>query len=228
MPAPRPAPAPRTHRSRSFGTLRAHLRWSTLAPHGEALRSFLSRRVRDEALLEDLVQETMVRAVGSRTAVERLARPRSWLMHVARNVTRDHYRTSGARRARSLDEQVGEHLAAAGDPPGRDAPETLFLVDGRAVPGSHLGGALYEVWERLPPRDRAVVAAHYFEGVSVAEVGARYGAPPGTSKVWLHRARKRLRRLIDARLRSGWEGLDAAPWERAAAGRPRPWEASGS
>jgi RNA polymerase sigma-70 factor (ECF subfamily) len=53
-----------------------------------------------------------------------------------------------------------------------------------------------EVLDRLPQRQREVVILYYVEDRSVEETAAVLGAPTGTVKALLHRARKRLVELI--------------------------------
>ena len=46
-------------------------------------------------------------------------------------------------------------------------------------------------------RDRQVLSARYFQGRSVKDIGLEHGARPETAKVWLYRARGRLRTRIE-------------------------------
>lgn len=56
------------------------------------IRSFLLRRVRDEALADDLLQETFIRIHRGLESIRIPGRVLPWLLRVARNVISDHYR----------------------------------------------------------------------------------------------------------------------------------------
>jgi DNA-directed RNA polymerase specialized sigma24 family protein len=48
----------------------------------------------------------------------------------------------------------------------------------------------------LPPLQAQVIALHYFEDYSVAQVAAALGRAPGTVKAQLHHGRRKLARLL--------------------------------
>jgi RNA polymerase sigma factor (sigma-70 family) len=58
-----------------------------------------------------------------------------------------------------------------------------------------------EVWQAvrtLPPLQAQVIALHYYEDYSVAQVAAALGRAPGTIKAQLHHGRRKLARLLGA------------------------------
>jgi DNA-directed RNA polymerase specialized sigma24 family protein len=48
----------------------------------------------------------------------------------------------------------------------------------------------------LPPLQAQVIALHYYEDYSVAQVAAALGRAPGTIKAQLHHGRRKLARLL--------------------------------
>lgn len=50
----------------------------------------------------------------------------------------------------------------------------------------------------LKPRERAVLALRYEQGLSFAEVGAALGRPEATMRTWCHRALEKLQRRLRA------------------------------
>jgi RNA polymerase sigma-70 factor (ECF subfamily) len=49
----------------------------------------------------------------------------------------------------------------------------------------------------LPARDRALLTLRYAEDLTQPQIAVRLGSPEGTVKVQLHRARGRLRSLLE-------------------------------
>ena len=119
-----------THTTAPRANLRAHLRWRTLDPLRVRIRDFLQLRCGDTHLADDLSQETLVRALFSGAEVERLDRPDAWLIHVARNVARDHLRRSWARPASPIDDVLAEELVASTPSPAALEPEIMLDVAG--------------------------------------------------------------------------------------------------
>ncbi len=186
-----------THTAAPRANLRVHLRWCILDPLRARTRDFLQLRCGDAHLADDLSQETFVRALFSGAAVERFDRPDAWLIHVARNVARDHLRRSWARPARPIDDVLAEELVASTPPPSGLEPEVLLDVAGGRYERDRVARVLPRVWRELSLRDRQVLSARYFQGRSVKDIGLEHGARPETAKVWLYRARGRLRRRIE-------------------------------
>ena len=56
--------------------------------------------------------------------------------------------------------------------------------------------ALRQAMEQLSPQQRAAVALHYFDGLSVEEVSRALGIPKGTVKSRLLYARRNLEQLL--------------------------------
>jgi len=156
----------------------------------------LARLVRDEALAEDLAQETFVkafRALGSYDPGRRLV---SWLFKIAHNTAIDHLRR---RRPAELalegvDEEDPGFLGRLSDPSVADPEATVR------------GGELLRDFERalgeLGPIYRELVLLRFQEGLEYGEIADVTGLPMGTVKVRLHRARKRLAEALRGR---GWE-----------------------
>lgn len=69
-------------------------------------------------------------------------------------------------------------------------PETL------PAPGPEERQELEELFS-LPPKDRAVIHLHYYEGYSTDEIAQILGQRPGTIRSRLSRAREKLRKLLE-------------------------------
>ena len=128
----------------------------------------------------DAVQETFARML------ERLDRwhpgidPLGWLLGFARNVVRE------ARRRRRPPPDLGRRREAGLDPIA-------------AVIHDEHKRRLWQAIDRLPPRQRQVVALRIFEQLSVDQTAEAMGCRPGTVKAMLFKAVRNLRRMMDDR-----------------------------
>jgi len=153
--------------------------------HHRGVFSFLLRSLGDRQAAEDLLQETFLRVFGHREDYRPTAAFRTWLFTIARNLLIDHLRQrSGS--------------------PGLESLENLEpLLDAAATPlqqaeARELGERLQAAVLRLPPSQREVLLLSRFVGLSDAEIADMIGGSPGTVRVTLHRALRRVRTLLGA------------------------------
>jgi len=129
------------------------------------------------AEVEDVVQETWIRAAQGLADFRWQSRLRTWLAGVAVNCCREQRRRIGRRR------EEGPHRERR-VPPGV-APESLDLE--RAIGD-------------LPEEQRDVLVLYALGGHTHEEVAAHLGIAPGTSKSRLFHARRALRAQLDGRV----------------------------
>lgn len=140
------------------------------------------RFTRDAVVLDQLVQDVFVEAYLSLKGFRGRAPFLHWLRRIATRVG-FHYWKSRARmeeREETLKE-TNLNLTAA--------PET--------VTPSEAANMLYQLFGKLHPADRLVLTLFYFEGCDVKEIAARSGWNRALAKVRLHRARKKLKSLLE-------------------------------
>ena len=73
-----------------------------------ALKSFLHTKVSNEADVDDLLQEVLIKTYHSFHTIKESTSVRSWLFQVANNTVIDFYRKN--KRTKALDEQADWHL----------------------------------------------------------------------------------------------------------------------
>ena len=174
--------------------------WSGLEELRPALRKYLSRRCRDQSEVDDIVQETFLRAARYRGSLESPKRLRSWLFRIASNVFRDHIRAGGRAGSAELEEDAliayEERLPAQLESMGEswlDVGEEVFEC---GVLLAHQRAA----FSKLKRMDRVVLASYYAGGESCARTARECGIPVDLVKVRLHRARRRLEHGVRQRL----------------------------
>jgi RNA polymerase sigma-70 factor, ECF subfamily len=142
------------------------------------LRRAVRRWQRNAADADDLVQETLLRALSSAHLWQPGSNLRAWLLTIMRNQFLAI--ASRSRRCGAALEMIG----AIGRPAVADTETRLTLRDvERAV-------------RRLPEKQRAAVLLAGIEGKSYAEIAAVLGLSPDAVRCHLARARDRLRAAV--------------------------------
>jgi RNA polymerase sigma-70 factor (ECF subfamily) len=137
------------------------------------VRAYAARRVGADAA-DEVAAETFTIAWRRFEALP--AEPLPWLYGVARNVVARH-RAGAARQAATRDALQRERTT---DFEGLDTEDE----------------AVWEAWHRLSEADREVLALIAWEELSVAEASRALGCAAPVFSVRLHRARRRLERLL--------------------------------
>ena len=152
--------------------------------HGAALLAYALRLTGGhQARVEDLVQETLLRAWRHPDALDdERGDLRPWLFTVARRIAIDEHRRRAARVP-----EVGDATLAA-------TPSDVDEI-GQAMESWLIADAL----SSLSPAHREVLVETYFRDRTVAEAARVLGVPPGTVKSRTHYAVQALRLALQER-----------------------------
>lgn len=155
-----------------------------LAEH-DSLRRFVAGLMgRDPHGVEDVVQETLLRAWQSAERLDWRDRPiRMWLFRVARNLVVD-----GRRRDRAV--PVGITAADFGTAAPAPVPDHAEQVGDRFV--------LLSALRTLAPAHQEVVARVHLLGQTGEDVARQLGVPRGTVKSRTHHGMRTLRTTLEA------------------------------
>ncbi|WP_328997516.1 sigma-70 family RNA polymerase sigma factor [Kribbella sp. NBC_00709] len=145
--------------------------------HDEVLRYFV-RRLDIRADAADLVAETFLIAWRRMNDVPD-GQPLPWLYGVARRVLANHRR--GETRRHGLADKLRDDLRSM---PAE--PETALELRHAA-----------EIFRQLSDADRELLSLVAWEGLDTAQLAAALGCARSTAAVRLHRARRRLERLMN-------------------------------
>jgi RNA polymerase sigma-70 factor (ECF subfamily) len=171
----------------SNGTPEPHLNdmIQQLLGHESAFRVFLRRRVGDETLAEDLLQQSIVRAVQSHHSVRNDESVVAWFYTIIRHTLIDYYRSKGADARRN--EAFLQELTLSGDdkePPLDEVKATVCTCLHRLLP--KLRSNYAELIRRID-----------LEGESPTRVAEELKISPSNLTVRLHRARQALRASLE-------------------------------
>lgn len=153
--------------------------------HLRAVHNFCFRRTADAALAEDLTSAVFAEVWESRGRTT-LSQPSllPWLLGVAHNLLRNHWRT--ARRQRAALQRLA---------PIQDTPDHAESVAER-VDAEQRMRAVRAAIERLPRREQDVIELCVWAALSPTDAAVVLGVPVGTVNSRLHRGRARLESLM--------------------------------
>lgn len=162
--------------------------------HGSNLLAVATRLARNRAEAEDLVQDTLVKALRARQQYESGTNLKAWLFKILKNTFINRYRRSGLERT-VLDGPDADPLAdgwiGASTLRAMRDPESQAL---RPVLEREIAAAL----DSVPEEFRLVVVLADVEELSYKEIADLVGCPIGTVMSRLHRGRRILKtKLID-------------------------------
>lgn len=146
--------------------------------HAAPLFRMMRQRGVSEEDTRDLIQQTFLQLHRARGAFDPSRRVRPWLLTIAFNLMRD-----GLRRARRWREGPLELEVPAGD-------------QGDPVVRAREVARVRDALEQLSPAQRRLVAMHWFEDLSYAEIADRLGATTGAIKLRSFRAHSALREAL--------------------------------
>ena len=143
------------------------------------LRLYFSRRICDSATVEDLTQETLLRAVRARENLRDFRRIETWIYRIAHCTAVDFYR-----RKRPVSE-LSDDLAICDSTPRRDVREIL-AASARCYLGT------------LPAAYRVPVELAEYEGLPHGDVAKRMGLSLSATKARVRRGKIMVRSLMEA------------------------------
>ena len=141
--------------------------------YGDTVFRLAYSYLKNRADAEDVMQETLLKLYLARKPFQSPEHRRHWVLRVAVNECKRLLRSPWRRRTDSL-EAVPE--TAAWDTPAQSE--------------------LFRQVMALPPKYRAAIYLHYYEGYAVREIAALMGANPSTVQTWLMRARGKLKLIL--------------------------------
>jgi RNA polymerase sigma-70 factor, ECF subfamily len=136
---------------------------------------------RQLSVAEELVQEVFVEAYLSLAKFRGQSPLLHWLRKIATRVGYRYWKHESRQRARAAALEV---WSLSQQPQTVSDPEEA-------------GAIVHQVLAQLPPRDRLVLTLIYLQGCSIAETAERIGWSQTMVKVQAHRARKKLKKLIE-------------------------------
>jgi RNA polymerase sigma-70 factor (ECF subfamily) len=171
---------------------------SLVLAYQNRLHAFVSRMVKSSHEAEEVCQDTFLRAFAALGSFDFTYRFSTWLFTIG-------YRLSLNSLRRRKDYSGDSDFSTLANN-GRGEFDDLPLAD--AVANSdearRLKKIIWEAVDQLTPQQRATVLLFYREAMSCQEIGDVLEMPAATVKSHLHRARNRLKELLNSHLVEDW------------------------
>jgi RNA polymerase sigma-70 factor (ECF subfamily) len=136
---------------------------------GSVRRFLLSQTMGNEALSDDLAQDTFLKAYTHMAQYRGAASFQTWLMRIAYNIFYDHKR-------KTL----------------RSAPDGQQPPDKAETPQPHLHMDLYQALSLLRDEERTCITLQYIDGQPIEQISLITGIPVNTVKSHLKRGKEKL------------------------------------
>ena len=164
-----------------------------LAQHRPALVRFARRKVRDEALAEDAVQDAMLAAVASLERFQGQSSLKTWLIGILNHKIQDVFRRETRYVSMSGDDDEPDSLDRIGSSAGLGFDWADDSTDPmRAVANARMRAALEREIDVMPENLKTVFKMQALEGLATSEVCEKLSITEANCWVRLHRARKHL------------------------------------
>ena len=168
----------------------------------ENIRRVARRCLRNRNEVDDLVQETVLKAYAGRHRLRDAAKFDRWIAGIARNTAREWNRRAFYRNER--------------EEPMDEVPETPdFRTPHDALEEKEEREQLHRAMGRLNDDDREMLRARYFDEASYEQLQQKYGLSYSAVGFRLHRAKARLRKILTstaAAFAAAFAGFGRAAW----------------
>jgi RNA polymerase sigma-70 factor (ECF subfamily) len=167
------------------------------------LHRLLARLVRDPAEIEDLAQETFIKAYRALASFRGESAFYTWLYRIGLNTAKNHLVAQGRRVpvANGLDVSEAENFEGSERLHDLDTPERQLMT-------RQIAATVQEAMAALPEELREAITLREFEGLSYEEIANVMDCPIGTVRSRIFRAREaiaaRLRPLLSTGAEERW------------------------
>jgi RNA polymerase sigma-70 factor (ECF subfamily) len=153
---------------------------------GRDLHHFVARRMRDADLVDDIVQETFLRAYRARASFDTNRPPWPWLATIARNLILNAFRDDERARDHLQPAAAWQELEGQADARDEIDPEQRYVAGQRR-------DAIATALDSLPPRHRRLLLMQSVEHLGYKEIAQAEGLSVDAMKSVLKRARRTFR-----------------------------------
>jgi RNA polymerase sigma-70 factor (ECF subfamily) len=158
--------------------------WDIYYNYYERVKRFIFALVKDEWVADDLIQETFIKVQKNLNQLQDEAKLSSWIFRIAYNLCQDHFRKTSRVSKR-------EHVAT---------DERQFLTEPlfqKEFDQHQMGACVQDKIRLLPESYQTVLVLFDLMEFSHQEIAEILGISVENVKVRLHRARKKLKTILE-------------------------------
>ena len=162
--------------------------WDIYHTHYERVKKFTCALVKDEWVADDLIQETFIKVQQNLSQLREEAKISSWIFRIAYNLCQDHFRKV-SQSAKNDRISIGE---------SQILKEPLFQKE---FEQHQMGACVQDKIRLLPESHRTVLILFDIMEFSHQEIAEIIDISVENVKVRLHRARKKLKTILEEECR---------------------------
>lgn len=152
--------------------------------HQHKIMSLISRYVHDMADIQDIAQETFIKAYRALSSFRGESQFYTWLYRIAVNTAKNHLVSQGRRPpSQDVDVDDAEHLGSAVYLKDTASPDRLLARD-------ELKAVVFDAIDQLPDELRTAIRLRELEGMSYEDISEVMDCPIGTVRSRIFRARE--------------------------------------
>lgn len=170
--------------------------WSELEDLRPHVVHFLRGKLRDDNDVEDVVQESFLRAARHRAQEGEPERLLAWLIRVAESTLQDHLRRRQRRPTLHVESEVFDRFEGRESTPGDEPDEDELTIAKRSMERRQLFECLASALRRLRPEDQRVLDFYYSGFGRCSDIARFAELDPAHVKSRLFRARRKLSRIV--------------------------------
>ena len=170
--------------------------WRELEELRPILRGFLRRGLRDDNDVEDILQETLLRAARHRARQGDPEFLTAWLLRIAENTLKDHLRKQRRRPVVQGEQEFLDSFEGRESTPGEEREVDRLQIESISLERQRLFDCLGRSMRRLNEEDQMVLDSYYSSPACCREIARALDAAPERVKSRLFRARRKLWRIV--------------------------------
>ena len=153
----------------------------------DGLRTFIAKRVGNEAEIEDLLQEVFLRVHQNAESLQEPERMVSWVFQITRNAIIDHYRS--AERRRELPAGLATEI--------EQDKEAMAVEEDESEAKYELSHCLRPMIDRLSPEYREAIRLVELEGLTNQEAATKIRLSVPAMKTLVQGGPQQIRKMLD-------------------------------
>ena len=173
-----------------------------LESHGDYLYRYALVRVRDAAIAEDVLQETLLAAVRGHQSREGRSSERTWLVGIMKHKVIDHFRRSARNQQIQLcadgeDDCFEQSGPWQGHWRAERAPNSWTVGSSQCFESREFWEVMEHCLSQLPQQMSIAFTLREIDGLTSNEICEILNVSPNNLWVMLHRSRNKLRELLE-------------------------------
>jgi RNA polymerase sigma-70 factor (ECF subfamily) len=169
--------------------------------YGDYLYRYALMRVRDTAVAEDVLQETLLAAFRSSQTHAGHSSERTWLVGIMKHKVADYFRRVGRMQQLTIEDEASEAFEHSGPWRGHwredQAPMSWPVDTAKLLESREFWEIFHRCLSQLPQQSAIAFTLREIDGLSANEICEILQITPNNLCVILHRGRVKLRQLLE-------------------------------